>query len=159
MLINCNIEIFDDGCVIRLGDDNLLKDTTLWLEDRASTIVIGNNNKFCGKVHIGVVENTEVTIANDCLFSSDIYIATTDSHSIIDIETGKRINPSLDIRIGNHVWVGHKAAVLKGVSIADNTIVGACALVTRNINEQFTVVAGVPARTVRRNVNWDEYRV
>lgn len=158
-MLNSNIQVYGNDCVIIIGENNLLKDSILWLEDRKSSIIIGNNNKFCGKVHIGVVEKTRVSIGNNCLFSSEIYITTTDSHSIIDISTGKRINPSLDVNLGNHVWVGHKATILKGVSIADNTIIGACALVTKNIDEQNTVVVGNPARIVRHNVNWDEHRI
>lgn len=158
-MINSNIQVYGNDCVIIIGENNLLKDSILWLEDRKSSIIIGNDNKFCGKVHIGVVEKTRVTIGNNCLFSSEIYITTTDSHSIIDISTGKRINPSLDVNLGNHVWVGHKATILKGVSIADNTIIGACALVTKSIDEQNTIFAGNPARVVRQNVNWDEHRI
>lgn len=158
-LINCNIEIFGDDCVLTIDENNIFKDSTFWLEDTNSAIVIGSNNHFCGKIHIGVVEGTSVTIGNDCLFSSEIYITTTDSHSIIDKSTNKRINPSCDVLLGNHIWIGHKATVLKGVNIADNTIVGASAMLTHSVEEQYTIVAGNPARTVRRNVSWDEYRI
>lgn len=158
-LINSRIEIFGDNGLIIIGHNNLIKDSILWLEDSCSGIIIGNDNKFCSKTHMGVVEGTKLTIGNDCLFSSEIYITTTDSHSIIDIKTGKRINHSSDVCLGNHIWVGHKATVLKGVTIADDTIVGACSVVTHSITIPHTAVAGNPARTVSDNISWDEHRI
>lgn len=157
-LINCSIDVFGDDGLIRIGETNLFKDSIFWLEDSGSEIIIGNDNKFCGKTHMGVVEGTRLTVGNDCLFSSDIYITTTDSHSIIDIESGKRINPSLDVSLGNHIWVGHKATILKGVTIADDTIIGACSVVTRSITIPHMAVAGNPAHIVKDNISWDEHR-
>lgn len=101
------------------------------------------------------MEGTTLKVGDSCLFSSDIYITTTDSHSIIDFRTGQRINPSRSVTLGNHIWVGYKVTILKGVNIADDTIVGACSLVTRDIAESNVAVAGNPARIVRKGIKWD----
>ena len=53
------------------------------------------------------------------------------------------------IRIGNNVWVGDNAIVLSGVSVGDGAVVGAGAVVTRDV-PPFTIVAGAPARVIRR---------
>ncbi|WEX11366.1 DapH/DapD/GlmU-related protein [Chelativorans sp. AA-79] len=53
------------------------------------------------------------------------------------------------VAIGNDVWIGHGAVVLPGVSIGDGAVVGANAVVSRDV-EPYTVVAGVPARVIRR---------
>lgn len=52
------------------------------------------------------------------------------------------------VRIGNDVWIGHGAVVMPGVSIADGAVVGANAVVTRDV-DPYAVVAGVPARLLR----------
>lgn len=92
-------------------------------------------------------------VGNDCLFSSEIVIRTGDSHSILN-ETGTRINPAKDVVIGNHVWVGHRALITKGVSIPENCVVGTGAVVTKPIDKSGTVIAGVPAKIIKENINW-----
>ena len=117
---HCTIKIFGSNSRIFIGTENFFNESIFWLEDESSEIIIGNNNKFCGKTHMGIVEGTALTIGNDCLFSSDIYITSTDSHSIISKDTGKRINPSLSVTLGNHVWIGHRVSILKGVEIGND---------------------------------------
>jgi acetyltransferase-like isoleucine patch superfamily enzyme len=53
------------------------------------------------------------------------------------------------IRIGSNVWLGDKVTVLKGVTIGDNVIVGANAVVTRDVDPG-TVVGGIPATLIRK---------
>jgi phosphonate metabolism protein (transferase hexapeptide repeat family) len=53
------------------------------------------------------------------------------------------------VTIGNDVWIGHGVTVLPGVSIGDGAVVGAGAVVTRDV-APYTIVAGVPARPIRR---------
>lgn len=52
------------------------------------------------------------------------------------------------IVIGNNVWIGAKATILMGVTIEDNAIIGAHALVNRNVKKN-EIVGGVPIRTIR----------
>lgn len=54
-----------------------------------------------------------------------------------------------DIVVGNDVWIGYEAVILAGVTIGDGAIVGARAVVTRDV-PPYTIVGGVPARPVRR---------
>ena len=54
-----------------------------------------------------------------------------------------------DIRIGNDVWIGYEAVILAGVSIGDGAIIGARALVTKDV-PPYTIVGGVPARVIRK---------
>lgn len=52
------------------------------------------------------------------------------------------------VRIGNDVWIGARAIILDGVSIGDGAIVGAGAVVTRDVPD-YAVVGGVPAKVLR----------
>lgn len=58
------------------------------------------------------------------------------------------------INIGNHVWIGLRAIILKGVTIGDGAVIAAGAVVTNNVPAN-SVVAGVPARVMSENVNWE----
>ena len=53
------------------------------------------------------------------------------------------------------LWIGARTMVLKGAQIPSNSIVGACALVNKEFTEENTVLAGIPAKIIKRNVNWD----
>lgn len=53
-----------------------------------------------------------------------------------------------DIVVGNDVWIGYEAVLLAGVTIGDGAIIGARALVTRDV-PPYTIVGGVPARPIR----------
>ena len=57
--------------------------------------------------------------------------------------------PSKTVEIGNDVWIGEGVCIMSGVKIGDGAVVGAHAVVTKDV-EPYTVVAGVPARTIRK---------
>ena len=54
-----------------------------------------------------------------------------------------------DIAIGNDVWIGYEAVVMQGVTIGDGAIIGARAVVTKDI-PPYTIVGGVPAKPIRK---------
>ena len=58
--------------------------------------------------------NLKVTIGDDCMFSTNIFIKPSDGHTIIDKKTNKIINYPKNITIGDHCWLGRDVVVLKG---------------------------------------------
>lgn len=54
-----------------------------------------------------------------------------------------------DIVIGNDVWIGYEAVVMQGVTIGDGAIIGARAIVTKDV-PPYTIVGGVPAKPIRK---------
>ena len=60
-----------------------------------------------------------------------------------------------DIAIGNDVWVGFDVKLFKGVTIGDGAIVGACSVVNKSV-PAYTIVAGIPARPIRKRFSDDE---
>lgn len=54
-----------------------------------------------------------------------------------------------DIVIGNDVWIGYEAVILAGVTIGDGAVIGARAVVTKDV-APYTVVGGVPARPIKK---------
>ena len=82
--------------------------------------------------------------------SEDVIIRDSDNHCIK--KTGyQKTKP---IYIGNHVWIGLRATVLKGVTIGDGAIVAAGAVVNKDVPPK-TLVGGVPARIISKNVEWE----
>ncbi len=91
----------------------------------------------------------KIEIGENCFISEQVYIRDNDGHSI------KRdgYQSSMPIKIGNHVWVGVRATILKGVTIGDGAIIAAGSIVNRDVPSR-TLVAGNPARVVRTDVEW-----
>ncbi len=93
----------------------------------------------------------EVAIGASCTFSWDVQVLDSDFHAIT---TDGVERPSVaPVRIGDRVWIGTRAVVLKGVTIGDGAVVAAGAVVTSDVPAG-AVVAGVPARVVGRADSW-----
>ena len=88
-----------------------------------------------------------VTIGADCAVSWDVMISDTDNH-VLDGERG-----CAPVTIGDRVWIGARATVLKGVTIGDGAVVAAGALVTRDVPAG-ALVGGVPAKVLKADVTW-----
>ncbi|GHE20563.1 acyltransferase [Halomonas urumqiensis] len=109
----------------------------------------------CGGLEVQMNDGEEsLLIGEDCLFSWGIKIRTSDGHSVIDLESGRATNTPQDIVIGNHVWVGEDAKLLKGASIPDDCIVASFSVVTKPFYEKNNIIAGFPASVVKKNVSW-----
>lgn len=150
-----------------LGSDNLIEigencdfiyGASLWIEDNGCEIRIGSNTTI-GMACITVTENgSKASIGKDCLLAYDIDIRTGDSHSILDVKTGECINHAEDVSIGDHVWIGAHAIILKGVSIGDDSVIGTGSVVTSSC-EPGSLMAGNPARVTRTGIRWQAERV
>lgn len=158
-MINSSIEIRGNNNTIVIGNGSLITEGDFFIEDDLGTIEIGKNTNICGKTHLACIEGRSITIGNECLFSANIAIRTGDSHSIIDAGTKQRINPSKSVSIGNHVWIGNQATILKGVNILDHTIIGTGSLITKSYDQGNIIIAGNPARIVKANIDWIGERI
>lgn len=67
----------------------------------------------------------------------------------INLHRNDEIKTFAETTIGNDVWIGHRAIVLGGITIGDGAIIGAGAVVTKDV-EAYAIVAGVPARMIRK---------
>ncbi|GAA1358375.1 hypothetical protein GCM10009596_11390 [Arthrobacter rhombi] len=119
-----------------------------------SSIRIGRNvttTKLCMLV---AVEGTSLTLGDDVMIASDVEIRTDDAHPIFDVKSGRRINWSKDVRIGNHVWIASRAIIRPGTSIGNGSVVGMNSIAKGKFPNN-CIIAGTPARVVRRNVAWE----
>ena len=130
----------------------------IWLEDEGSRIRIGRGTTIV-QAHLAAIEGTTLHIGEDCLFAYQIEVRTGDSHSILEAATGRRQNPSADVVIGPRVWVGARALILKGTRVPPDSVVAAAAVVTQAFDEPGVVLAGHPARIVKRGIRWTPERV
>ncbi len=163
-----------DNNTITLAENTILrKNAFLEIEGNNNNVAIGFSVKAKFLVHIEtdnanfsvgrhttsfecvirINESTSLVLGEDCMISAGVLIATSDMHPVYDMSTDERVNTAEDIIIGDHVWLGRKSNILKGVTIGNGAIVGAGAIVTNDV-ESHTSVAGVPARVIRKNIYW-----
>lgn len=100
-----------------------------------------------GFVQIVCADN--IKIGNNVAIARDVIIRDTDAHEI----TNSKHEKTKAVIIGNHVWIGTRAIIMKGVTIGDGAIVAAGAVVTKDVPKN-SIVAGVPAKVIRKNINW-----
>ena len=66
-----------------------------------------------------------------------------------------KVESSKIIHIGSHVWIGANSVILKGVSIADGCVIAANSIVTKSVTEQNVLIAGNPAKIIKREIQWE----
>lgn len=145
-----HVKIF--GAPIHIGkyatliasSDNIIR-ISVWSNsaDKGS-IHMGNHCMICPGVRIGSAER--INIGDNCMIASNSYIADSDWHDIYNRTTMGKTAP---VDIADNVWVGEGVIVCKGVSIGENSIVGAGSVVVSDIPPG-CISAGNPARIVKR---------
>jgi acetyltransferase-like isoleucine patch superfamily enzyme len=148
------IKILNDNAEIELGSSLLLGISLLCCHGNGQICKIKKNTVMVD-VSILLVGNTELYIGEDCMFSEGpVYIMPCDGHSILDVETDNIVNIPAPITIGNHCWIGNSCKIIRGATLPNNTIVGIGAIVNKAFEEEYTILAGAPARVIKRGRKW-----
>jgi acetyltransferase-like isoleucine patch superfamily enzyme len=120
----------------------------IWV-GRGATAVIGDG---CRMSNSTIVATDSVEILPETLIGGGCNIYDTDFHHLHAagrVEAGHGPAPSAPIRIGPRAFIGGHVTVLKGVTIGEGSIIGACSVVTKSVPPG-EIWAGVPARFVRK---------
>ena len=113
-------------------------------------LTIGHGTNVNG-VGTKILCSQGITIGELCTFSWDVQLLDSDFHAItVD---GVEQPSSGPITIGDRVWVGTRAVVLKGVTIGDGAVIAAGAVVTKDVPPG-AVVGGMPAKVIGRADSW-----
>lgn len=118
--------------------------------DPYPSISIGNDTFIGHQVSLNV--GRSITIGNHCLIAGGVRISDNDGHPLNHVDRMNHLPPPMDsvreVRIGDNVWIGSEAVILKGVSVGDRAVIGTRAVVTKDVPPD-TVVAGNPARVIK----------
>ncbi len=175
-----DIQVLGEGNRIRIPASCYLRGLTIRVAGSHNEIVFGETVKISlgaklvvnddgGKLAIGhrttmesvrleVAGGAALSIGDDCMFAYDVDVRNTDSHSILSLSDGERLNPDADVVIGDRVWIGAHAMVMKGTEIGHDSVVASRAVLTRGVPPH-SIAAGVPARVVRDGIRWDRRRL
>jgi acetyltransferase-like isoleucine patch superfamily enzyme len=158
VLSNVHFRIRGSGHQIEFGENcRVSRAAVLWFEDHNGCLQVGSGTTMV-EIHIAVTENSKVSIGEDCMLANDIDIRTGDSHSVIDTQTGQRLNFAGDVIISRHVWIAPHTVVLKGVTIGEKSIIATGAVVTKSCDAG-VIMGGNPAKVIKSGVSWKRERV
>jgi len=129
--INNSFSIYYDGDII------LFKDAKLTL----------GSGFFNSNIKIRCTKN--IFIGENVAISHDVTIMDSDAHEIISAGYHK----TLSVHIGSNVWIGTRVTILKGVTIGDGAVIAAGSVVSKDVPEN-CLVAGIPAKVVKKNICW-----
>jgi acetyltransferase-like isoleucine patch superfamily enzyme len=90
-----------------------------------------------------------VAIGRECVIADRVMLIDFD-HGVVEVDRPIRLQGiyKRDVNVGNNVWIGYGACILRGVTVGDNAIIGTNAVVAKDVPAN-AVVGGVPARLIR----------
>jgi acetyltransferase-like isoleucine patch superfamily enzyme len=90
-----------------------------------------------------------VKIGRECVIADRVMFIDFD-HGVVEVERPIRLQGiyKRDVNVGNNVWIGYGACILRGVTVGDNAVIGTNSVVTKDVPAN-AVVAGLPARIIR----------
>ena len=145
-----------NGGNIVIGKDSIIR-CRIDFDSPHGQVLIGERC-FLGVSHL--VCHTGITIGDDVIMSWGVTLVDHDSHSLLWNERQHDVRDWLrgikrwdavtiaPVKIGNKAWIGFGASILKGVNVGEGAVIGANAVVTKDV-PPYTVVVGNPARVVR----------
>ena len=100
------------------------------------------------------MDDGDIFIGDDTMIGPNVSVITA-LHPVSPRLRAAKIQYNKPVRIGRNVWLGAGAIILPGVTVGDNSIVGAGSVVTRDVEEN-TIVVGNPAHVLRKITPMDD---
>lgn len=136
----------DKGSTLHIkGNVQLYYGIDLFMMEGAS-FEIGNGSYINRNAMLTIKES--IKVGEGCAISHCLCLLDSDHHRINGVD---QTNP---IVIGNHVWIGTHVTILKGCEIGDGSVIAAGSVVTKSVPAR-TMVAGVPAKVIKSDIEWD----
>jgi len=138
-----------------LSENTYINSGCYFTVGRDATIEVGENTYIAHEVAINAKNN--IHIGKDCLISFQVVMMDYDGHRIEDKENNPLVytdgGRTAAIIIGDHVWIGYRAKIMKGITIGNGAIIAAGSTVTADVPEN-CIVAGCPAKIIKRRIEW-----
>lgn len=157
-----NIKIFGDNNKVIINTREAVNLDVLIggkeVKTNHASFCVGENTQINGLFCLLDEDKSSITIGRNCLLSWNIEMWRSDLHSIYDFD-GNVLNVGKEIIIGDNVWIGKDVHIAKNSRILNNSVVGWCSNVVGNFGEENVIIAGNPAKIVKRNIIWKKESV
>lgn len=155
-VINSTIRLCSNNSEIIINRSNHIDSLHIHTDvgDRQK-LIWGENSTINGGLIFMPAPDAKCIIGNNCMFSWGINILCADAHPIIDVNTGEILNKNLQgVIIGDNCWLAQGVTITKNAILKNNTIVGAQSIVSKEFENEGIIIAGNPARVIKKNVKW-----
>ncbi len=120
--------------------------------DYGTNITLGDN--FYSNHNLMILDGARVTIGDNVFIAPNCVISTA-GHALDTEQRNKGLEIAFPITIGNNVWIGANVTILPGVTIGDDTVIGAGSVVNRDIPSG-VIAVGNPCRAIRQITEADK---
>jgi len=156
VFIDSYIQIGNDNVCIEIDHSDFLSMYLRCCFRDGQKFKLGKNTEIGGACFY-LDEETACFIGKGCMFSNDIKVWGSDGHAVLDKNTGEFINEvQSPIEIGNHCWIGQGCRILKGSGLADDSVLGGGAVLTKKFLEQNVALGGNPAKVIKKQIVWNK---
>lgn len=147
-------KLFIRGELVFNGNARLCSGARISVAENAK-LIFGKQLSITGNTQI--IAQQKITVGDNCLFSWGSLVMDSDFHHIYD-EQNRYLNKDEEIIIGDYVWVGCNCTILKGSQIPQGCVIAAGSTITKNLQEQNAIYAGIGAncKVVKNNITWKE---
>ncbi len=114
--------------------------------DCGKNIHVGND--FLSNYNLTILDIAPVNIGNNVMIGPNVDIYTV-NHPMTAKGRREYMGKGFPVNIGNDVWIGGKVSIMPGVTIGNNVVVAAGAVVTKNVPDN-SLVGGVPAKIIKQ---------
>lgn len=122
----------------------------------AKNIYIGENSHINMNCCIWAGENAKIYLGDNLLMGPGVSVQATNHGTLKNEVMMRQEETEKDIVIGNDCWLCSNTTVLSGVHIADGCIIAAGAVVTKSIDEPYSIVGGIPAKVISKRKEAEE---
>ena len=140
----------ENGTLVFHGQATFASGSTL---DCSGHLEIGDH--FSTNRNAFVSCSKEVIIGDNVMLGWDVTIFDASGHTVY--YKGEPKTSQATIKIGNHVWLCSKAQILKGAEIGNESIVAWGSIVTKAIEGENLLIAGIPAQKIQEAISWGPY--
>lgn len=135
-LIFNGMTVIAEGCVLRC--------------DKDSSIEFGKDF-YCNK-NCFFRSSDKITFGDGCSLGWNVQINTNNGHPVWS--EGDSFPIKGPVKIGNHVWITSNVIIGKNVDIANGCIIAQGSVVSKKFEEEKSLIGGVPATIIKKNIQW-----
>lgn len=132
--------------------ENCYMETPFYANWGGKNVHIGDH--FYSNYNLMLVDDGEITIGDDVMIGPNVILCSA-THPISPNLRSKSIEYNMPVKIGNKVWIGGNVVVMPGVTIGNNSVIGAGSIVTKDIPAN-VVAFGNPCKVHRKITEEDE---
>lgn len=155
---NLDVHIVGSNITLVIQGGSQISNGYFWLGADSSVMSVGPGSYLIDN-RINVTDShSRIDIGPGCMLGSGAEIRLGDGHTLYDIDTGTILNRANHVVLGSRVWLAQDSLILKNVEIGHDSVIGARAVVTRDI-PPCSVAVGIPAKVIKSGIAWRVERI